>query len=1019
MKQGINYLNIICVIIGTFIVVPALIQGTNIIEKGKRSETYICPYLSGWEGRSQKLCYKDVDLYHCLLTRDDHYLEVCTQPIKVPPGHFPRISEQLDQLYTEPCPDDTYQPEGAMSNKFKKVTCDYKKNKCDELGESYCSRGSTTSDVQCKCDYMKGYSASEYLLENPKNQTCYNKTHGARCYMGVCKNGTELNPAYKCVNKCDPGYYRPPNQFDCISNQTTRKPSIIITDPITPATALPGTSQAPNPGASTKPRVPSSDKTSRVNVYAVAWFIGISIGVILIGLGVYFIMEKKFKIHMNHPPILHLSCNQRMLLKASLSGFSCFEIQFQWYKKVDGDEEETDLANDSHYQIESEGRSSSLTIEHVEGEDEGHYICSANLKRWRRIAHRAETTLNVIGGEFNTPNPPRKVEENKNMNNSAPLNKELPDKPASIHPGTTIIYVGKAETVTYGNTTIVHTYNEAHRKDSDSSVTSEEKPLLPKSSPKQKPNRGSLDDELRKLEVLLRRSDHNDLRVEDVPGYGDCLYHSFIRNKNIHGLPDSPKEIRRQLVKYLESNPDTPDGTSYKDFLCLPLDPDHGVLQPEDMAIETTVANADDQKELRWQRFLKNIQEGEWGGSLEIRALSQLYNVPVTVLTINPDESRLNEIHFNHTARTTMNPVIYIGHLSVNGIGTHFVALKPFEEKNFEQPASFQQGEPHRKMFDSTYPYKEGEIMFSQNLKNRIGCIETTSGRRTYGTGFRVGTKYVMTAFHVMEDALSRFWKEVYKRLTNEERDLVRWTRDCLPEDGVWRLSTLLSSLELEKMNKLIHIGTESITDEFQIKFGFTSDNPDSINTKFSYEVAFASPSHDIVILELIQGNNLPDPFHLKFTNVPSAKLHVLGHPNGGELQHDPGCRIIEEEEEIDNLVEQGILFFTNQGYTENKVREDYAPCILSPDHILFHCSKSTAHGASGSPLIVIKDKPQVIGMLLRGHPKLYYNYRQNHNKETNDRPDLLVESGISMEKVQSLLIHHSLHELANDLFPR
>lgn len=38
------------------------------------------------------------------------------------------------------------------------------------------------------------------------------------------------------------------------------------------------------------------------------------------------------------------------------------------------------------------------------------------------------------------------------------------DKPASIHPGTTIIYVDKAENVTYGNTTIVHTYNKAHRK---------------------------------------------------------------------------------------------------------------------------------------------------------------------------------------------------------------------------------------------------------------------------------------------------------------------------------------------------------------------------------------------------------------------------------------------------------------------------------------------------------------------------------------------------------------------------
>lgn len=82
-----------------------------------------------------------------------------------------------------------------MSNKFKKVTCDYKKNKCVDLGESYCSSGSTTSDVQCKCDYLKGYRASEYLISNPKNQTCYVKMYKwDGCVMLGCENGMELNP---------------------------------------------------------------------------------------------------------------------------------------------------------------------------------------------------------------------------------------------------------------------------------------------------------------------------------------------------------------------------------------------------------------------------------------------------------------------------------------------------------------------------------------------------------------------------------------------------------------------------------------------------------------------------------------------------------------------------------------------------------------------------------------------------------------------------------------------------------
>lgn len=188
---------------------------------------------------------------------------------------------------------------------------------------------------------------------------------------------------------------------------------------------------------------------------------------------------------------------------------------------------------------------------------------------------------------------------------------------------------------------------------------------------------------MKKFDALLKISNHNDLRVVDVPRDGDCLYHTFIRNKHIGGLPDGPKNLRRQLVEYLESNPNTPDGVPYRDFLCLPLDQDHGIIKPDDMAIER-VENVENQKELRWQRFLKKVHEGEWGGSLEILGLSQMYNVPVTVLSVRG--SRLDEVEFNHTRKTKWNPVIYIGHLRLNEIGAHFVALRPCEEKAFQQP---------------------------------------------------------------------------------------------------------------------------------------------------------------------------------------------------------------------------------------------------------------------------------------------------------------------------------------------
>ena len=220
---------------------------------------------------------------------------------------------------------------------------------------------------------------------------------------------------------------------------------------------------------------------------------------------------------------------------------------------------------------------------------------------------------------------------------------------------------------------------------------------------------------------------------------------------------------------------------------------------------------------------------------------------------------------------------------------------------------------------------------------------------------------------------------------------------------------------------KLREIGLKSITRILDIRFSFLGNNKDNKETHsdmFSYDVAFASPLCDVVILELL-GNekDLPKPLSLNSTNLSriQEKLHIIGHPSGMELQHDPGCKIIKKKEELNELVKDGIEFFSSQGFDKTEVEEDYKPCVISPDHILFHCSQSTAHGASGSPLIVISDdQTQVTGMLLRGHPKLYYNYKKGKDKE---RPDLLVESGISMEKVHSLLKEHALDDLAADLF--
>lgn len=209
------------------------------------------------------------------------------------------------------------------------------------------------------------------------------------------------------------------------------------------------------------------------------------------------------------------------------------------------------------------------------------------------------------------------------------------------------------------------------------------------------------------------------------------------------------------------------------------------------------------------------------------------------------------------------------------------------------------------------------------------------------------------------------------------------------------------------------------ITDCSGICFGYKDEKPEALRM-FSYDVAFASPPHDVVILELTDSRDVPKPLLLTDIFIPGGKLHVIGHPNGIKLQHDPGCKVIEDEEELSDIVNRGIHFFTQEGLNERQVRMDYSPCVLSEDRILFHCSKTTAHGASGSPLIVIKDMPPsnkktalVTGMLLRGHPGLYYNRSKGKEVPT----ELLLETGISMEKISSLLSEHSLQQLADELF--
>ncbi|XP_062616710.1 uncharacterized protein LOC134278408 [Saccostrea cucullata] len=324
-------------------------------------------------------------------------------------------------------------------------------------------------------------------------------------------------------------------------------------------------------------------------------------------------------------------------------------------------------------------------------------------------------------------------------------------------------------------------------------------------------------------------------------------------------------------------------------------------------------------------------------------------------------------------------------------------------------------GEKLRKTDDNCVSYIDSEIFHKMQVGKQIGCIQFTRNN-SCGTGFRVGSKYVITAYHVLEDIFRPFWKHVHNVLSVKERKEIKWTKDILPVAGSWNLSKFFSSLDPSKRELLLQAAKEMITDSCHIKMEFTKITGGTF-FKFSHDpVAFASKKDDVLILELDDNQTLSAPLRLTEYCIPEAKLHVFGHPDNKILQHDRDCRIIEDRAELAEVVKEGISFFTEKGFDSEVVKEDYSPCKLSRNHILFHCSESIAHGASGAPLVVVTDIARVFGMLQTGHPKLYYN---NHckAKPLDGRPELLLEYGISMKKVKTLLESNSLFQLSNDLF--
>ncbi|XP_062599075.1 uncharacterized protein LOC134260540, partial [Saccostrea cucullata] len=272
----------------------------------------------------------------------------------------------------------------------------------------------------------------------------------------------------------------------------------------------------------------------------------------------------------------------------------------------------------------------------------------------------------------------------------------------------------------------------------------------------------------------------------------------------------------------------------------------------------------------------------------------------------------------------------------------------------------------------------------------------------------------IILNFEILDLFVEKLWREVHGLLTEDERNKIEWTKDKLPVTGSWNIYNLISPLHFKRKAK-VEGRAEDLIEKYEIKFEYLNEGAVGRIVKFKPDIAFVSPENDVLVLELAELESEPRFFNLVEYNISEEKIHVFGHPDGIPLQHDPGCTVINNETKLAELKKEGIAFFKKElPDKECEIKDDYALCEISEDKILFHSSSSTAKGASGAPLtIVVNDTIKVYGMLLNGHPKVFYNY---FNKKDMKRHELLVESGISMRKIRSLL-ESCLPEFEQELF--
>ncbi|XP_060570599.1 uncharacterized protein LOC132728904 [Ruditapes philippinarum] len=216
-----------------------------------------------------------------------------------------------------------------------------------------------------------------------------------------------------------------------------------------------------------------------------------------------------------------------------------------------------------------------------------------------------------------------------------------------------------------------------------------------------------------------------------------------------------------------------------------------------------------------------------------------------------------------------------------------------------------------------------------------VGAV--VSSNFVIGTVFRVGSKYVMTALHVV------------KRITNPKELCSIADTDWSKLDDPTVYITFAGTV-MDLRRPIFHI------------------KPD---------VIYMNKQLDIAVLELSTAKDLPRSLTLSKDMGKRKCVSIIGfgQPNDSRKRLDANCEVLNINHiitTIDNYFNANPSVLQLNGLQPGGIKGEY---IELHNTDMFPCHTSFEHGSSGAPAI---EDNEVVGILVKGIPAIYYNLRDS-----------------------------------------